>query len=88
MSVGRSAAGTPEAAAYSGTTLAKKLGLKAGLRVAALAAPAGYRDWLAPLPEGLRFARKADAAADLVHLFVTRREDLDRQLTALRKALR
>ena len=40
-------------AGYSGTPLAKKLGLKAG-RVCLVGAPAGYRKLLEPLPEEVR----------------------------------
>ena len=73
---------------YSGTPLAKKLGIAAGSRVVVLAEPAGYRDWLAPLPEGVAFAAKASAATDLVHLFVDWRTELGRQLAAMRGCLR
>ena len=37
-------------AGYSGTPLAKKLGLKPGQRVSAPGAPPNYRKLLAPLP--------------------------------------
>ena len=69
---------------YSGTPLARKLGIAAGSRVAPLHAPDDYLDWLAPLPEGVRFAAKASAAADVVHLFVDRRAELAAQLGSLR----
>ena len=76
------------AAGYSGTPLAKKLGIVAASRVVAPGAPEGYRDWLAPLPAGVVFAAKVSAATDLVHLFVDRRAELDRRLAALRGSLR
>ena len=69
---------------YSGTPLARKLGIAAGSRVVALEAPAGYRDWLAPLPEGVRFAAEVSADVDVVHLFIDRRAVLKAQLDALR----
>jgi len=75
-------------AGYSGTPLAKKLGIAAGARVVAHGAPDGYRDWLAPLPEGVAFGARASAATDLVHLFVDRRAELADRLAALRATLR
>jgi hypothetical protein len=75
-------------AGYSGTPLAKKLGIAAGARVAALAAPADYVALLAPLPADVTFEPRADARTDVAHLFVREREELARRLAALREALR
>ena len=75
---------TTTSAGYSGTPLARKLGIAAGSRVAALEAPAGYRDWLAPLPQGVRFVQDVSADVDVVHLFVDRRAALKAQLESLR----
>jgi hypothetical protein len=75
---------TTAAAGYSGTPLARKLGIAAGSRVAALRAPDGYRDWLAPLPEGVRFEAKVSATTDVVHLFADRRAELQALLDSLR----
>jgi hypothetical protein len=69
---------------YSGTPLARKLGIVAGARVLAMHAPEGYRDWLAPLPEGVRFEARVSAGVDVVHLFVDRRAALKTQLDSLR----
>jgi hypothetical protein len=74
-------------AGYSGTPLARKLGIQAGARVLAIAAPQGYADWLAPLPAGVMFEHRAGAATQLVHLFVTEREALAAQLVRLRGSL-
>lgn len=71
-------------AGYSGTPLAKKLGIIAGTRVVPIGAPAAYRDWLAPLPEGVTFGRAVDARTPVVHLFTTERAVLTRELTRLR----
>ena len=75
-------------AGYSGTPLAKKLGVKDGSRLLLLDAPKGYEKLLAPLPPGVAFGDKPGAAIDIAHLFVTRREDLAKQLAALRKKLK
>ena len=69
---------------YSGTPLARKLGIVAGSRVVVVHAPQGYRDWLAPLPEGVRFDARVSAAVDVVHVFVDRRAALQEQLEGLR----
>lgn len=78
----------PGPAGYSGTPLAKKLGIGAGCRLLALAAPPDYASLLAPLPDHVCFDTRAGAAVDVAHLFVTRRSDLQRRLKALRTALR
>ena len=75
------------AAGYSGTPLARKLGIAAGSRVAALHAPDGYRGWLAPLPDGVRFEARVSATTDVVHLFADRRADLRVLLGRLRDRL-
>ncbi|WP_461413718.1 DUF3052 domain-containing protein [Gemmatimonas sp.] len=75
-------------AGYSGKPLAAKLGIKSGTRVVPLNAPAAYASWLEPLPDGVVFATKADAATDVAHLFVTTRAELARHLSTLRAALR
>jgi hypothetical protein len=75
------------AAGYSGTPLAKKLGIKEGMVVAALDAPKNYRDLLAPLPAGVKFVTKSGAAGALVHLFVTEKSRLGKALVSLRKTL-
>ena len=73
---------------YSGTPLAKKLGIGAGAQVLPIDAPAELRDWLAPLPNDVRFVTRLAADTDVVHLFVTAQARLDRELERLRGALR
>ena len=74
-------------AGYSGTPLAKKLGIKERAKVSAIDAPPGYRDWIEPLPPSVRLASKFDPSADIVHLFVTRRSVLSETLATCRKKL-
>jgi len=74
----------PATSGYSGTPLARKLGIVAGSRVAPLHAPDDYLDWLAPLPEGVRFAARVSATTDVVHVFTDRRADLSARLEDLR----
>ena len=77
----------PAPAGYSGTPLARKLGLKPGMAVLLADAPAGYADTLQPLPEGLRFVTRAGANVALVHAFFTRRADLAAALRRYREGL-
>jgi hypothetical protein len=74
-------------AGYSKTPLAQKLGIKAGTNVVTLGAPVGYRKWLAPLPEGVSFRDKAIAGSGFVHLFVSERRTLEKELKRLRRLL-
>jgi hypothetical protein len=71
-------------AGYSGTPLAKKLGIGAGCRVLAIESPPGYAAWLAPLPEGVQFQPDVDRDTAVVHLFATQRSVLERELVRLR----
>lgn len=75
-------------AGYSGTPLAKKLGLVQGSRVLALGAPRPYGELVAPLPAGIELVARPARTTDLVHLFETRRAELARRLATLRSRLR
>jgi hypothetical protein len=59
----------PESAGYSGTPLAKKLGMVEGVNVVTLNAPEGYTRLLEPLPSGVCFEKKVSQKTDIVHLF-------------------
>jgi len=74
-------------AGYSGTPLAKKLGLKEGFAVALVGAPTELHAWLAPLPPGIRFVGKPTAQVQLVHAFFTERAALASALSAWRQTL-
>jgi hypothetical protein len=75
-------------AGYSGTPLAKKLGIKPGFRVHEMDAPAEYRAWLAPLPDGVAFEpRVGKANCDVVHLFVEAFAALCRGLPQARRTI-
>ena len=78
-------------AGYSGTPLARKLGLKPGGRLALVGAPEGFEALLEPLPEGARVERldaaPGPAPLDLVLLFAPDLAALGRQLAPLARAL-
>ncbi len=75
-------------AGYSGTPLAKKLGIVAGTRVLLRHPPADYDDLLAPLPDGVHYEKVMTATTDLIHLFCDRRVTLAKELTQLRGTMR
>ena len=73
---------------YSGTPLAKKLGIGAGHRVWLVQAPANYRMLVAPLPDGVTFASKPSNTTDVAHVFTSQRRDLEKTLRTLRTTLK
>jgi hypothetical protein len=75
-------------AGYSGTPLAKKLGYAANCQVVVKNAPDEYSRLLKPLPDGVTFGKKVSKGTDLVHLFTTRKSDLEQQLQSLRNGIR
>jgi hypothetical protein len=90
-------------AGYSGTPLAKKLGIQAEQLVVLHGAPKGFRERLGELPPGVRFVDGAKAAKrrgarrgggdpraegpELVHFFTTEKAQLERALPSLAKAI-
>jgi hypothetical protein len=77
-----------DVAGYSGTPLAKKLGIKAGATVSLSNPPANYAKLVAPLPDGVSLGDRVSGRTDLIHIFVTRRKDLERSLTSTLKSMR
>lgn len=76
-------------AGYSGTPLAKKLGLKPGAAVLTMNAPDEYCTWLVPLPEGVCFVSKAPRlGCDIVHVFADSLAALHEALPAARAAMK
>ena len=72
-------------AGYSGTPLARKLGIKAGHRLGVLGAPAGFS--VPDLPEEVDVRTAARGPLDVIVSFHTDRADLTRRLPALLRAL-
>lgn len=73
---------------YSGTPLAKKLGIKEDITILAIDAPKDYAALLGALPSGTSIVAKAKpGAAELVHLFAPSLAALEKQLPQARKAM-
>jgi len=66
---------------YSGTPLWKKLGIKDQTEICVSNEPSDYLKLVAPLPEGVKVVRRLARTTDLVHLFVTEKTRLARQLS-------
>jgi hypothetical protein len=74
-------------AGYSGTPLAKKLGIKEGSRVTLVNAPNHLDDLLAPLPDGVRIVRRLSRNADVIVAFHTSRAVYEQRFDRLRTGI-
>jgi hypothetical protein len=68
-------------AGYSGTPLAKKLGIKPGFSLALAQAPKGFEETLEALPNDVKPTRglRGKSSLNVMVVFVTRRSDLEKQ---------
>ena len=73
---------------YSGTPLAKKLGLKPPLKLLTINAPKEYRSWLGDLPEGVALVTRASKPIEAAHVFTTESAFLAAILSKLRDELK
>ncbi len=74
-------------AGYSGTPLAKKLGIKPGGKVTLINPPSEYLQWLHPIPDGVVFASTVGTDVAVVHLFTVDRNELSGWLEQLRSEI-
>src|SRR5258706_11483338 len=72
----------------AGSSLLKKLQLKAGQRAAIINPPAGYLDELGSLPEGVELAEHPEGSFDFVQIFAKDRSELERVLPAALQAVK
>ena len=77
-----------ESIGYSGTPLAKKLGLKSPLKLLTVNAPKEYKSWLGDLPAGVILASKVKQPIEAVHIFTAESAFLDATLSKLRNELK
>ena len=73
---------------YSGTPLAKKLGITANSRVVAKHAPDDFAQLLDPIPAGALFETEVSKATDIVHVFAQDKATLHAELRDLRSSIR
>ncbi len=67
-------------AGYSGTPLAKKLGISDGSTVAIINEPDEFRALLAPVPDDVAFTARLLGTADIVVFFTTSRAEFARRI--------
>jgi hypothetical protein len=70
-------------AGYSSTPLPKKLGIKENSRLAFVNAPAGFQDYLGPLPASAEVVKRLTKPLDLVLFFVTTERVLAKEFAKL-----
>ncbi|WP_394748844.1 DUF3052 domain-containing protein [Spongiimicrobium salis] len=76
-------------AGYSGTPLAKKLGIKEGYSILLYQAPKHYFDLFSDLPEGLKYPKEiVSENTDFIHIFCTHMEDLEKVGKIYKNALK
>ena len=61
---------------YSGTPLAKKLGIKEGCTVYTIGAPDNFESLLDPLPANVEIHTEAPIEPDIIHIFTNERDEL------------
>ena len=74
-------------AGYSGTPLAKKLGLKEGVRLVFVAAPASFLPALGTIPEGATILSEPNPPIDLAIVFCERMDSLARHFAPIASRL-
>lgn len=70
-------------AGYSGTPLAKKLGITSGSVLAVLGDPGNFGEMVAPLPREVTVRSTARGKANVAVFFTTERRDLERRIATL-----
>ncbi len=75
------------AAGYSGTPLAKKLGIKEGACATLVNAPDDFDALLSPIPDGVKIVRRLGRDADVIVAFHTSRAVLERRIDRLRAGM-
>jgi len=75
-------------AGYSGTPLAKKLGIKGGCNIFLSDAPSNYLELLGPLPEGVKMVSQIASDTDIVHIFSSDKRLLSKTLVDCLKKMR
>ena len=70
-------------AGYSGTPLAKKIGIKEGCRIALVNAPKDFQSVLGELPDDVEFIKQTANSLDIILFFVTTERALARDFTKL-----
>jgi len=73
---------------YSGTPLAKKLGITAPLKILLVNPPEEYVMWIGGVPDGVIMVARAKPPIEAAHVFATERVFLNAILSKLRNELK
>jgi len=74
-------------AGYSGTPLAKKLGIKEGYRLSVINAPKEYLSLFSDLPGDLEWIENRDVKKNLIHYFTDDRTQLESEIKLLKNEI-
>jgi hypothetical protein len=74
-------------AGYSGTPLAKKLGIKDNFRISLINAPANFLNTLGPLSKSVKVSSRLSSEMDLILFFVDSEKKLTKEFGKLTKKL-
>jgi hypothetical protein len=87
IAAARTPAAVPQPAGYSGTPLWKKLGIRDDQLTWRLKMPASVAEEIARGAAEPKFLKAPAAGLDMAHLFVTKKQELGRELARLRELL-
>jgi len=74
-------------AGYSGTPLAKKLGIKEGYKISVINAPKDYLSFFADLPEDLEWVKGQKVKKNFIHFFTDNRRQLEADIAVLKNEI-
>jgi len=73
---------------YSGTPLVKKLGIKAGFKMAALKSPREYARLVQGIPNETKVLSRLERDLDMIHLFTKSRSELASKVPRMMRAIK
>ena len=76
-----------KASGYSGTPLARKLGIKSNFTIGLLNQPDHYFDLFTDMPPNIRIVKERKTKKDLIHYFATSVSRLERDIKGLRQEM-
>ncbi len=74
-------------AGYSGTTLAKKLGIRTGFKIRLVNQPGYYFELFTDLPAGLLFLTNKKVKKNFIHYFAIHAGNLQKEISHLKKEI-
>lgn len=72
---------------YSGTPLAKKIGVREGISIWLVNPPDYYFDLFTDMPEKIKVLKKRSEQIDMIHFFTNSQKELVEQLPLLKKQI-